>query len=110
MAEHERRVAKNEAIFRATNERLEAINEAFAVVTEDTSLFCECGDIDCTERVTLGVAEYEALRGAATHFVVLPRHVHGSVERVVSRTDRYWIVQKDSAEAAEIAETLDPRA
>jgi hypothetical protein len=75
MAEHERRVATNEAIFRATNERLGAINEAFAVVTENMSLVCECGNIDCMERLTLGVGEYEALRGEATRFGVLPARV-----------------------------------
>jgi hypothetical protein len=109
MGERERRIAENEAIFRAANERIEAISESFAEVVEEMTIVCECGNVDCIERVTLTTDRYEALRSDPRQFVVLPMHVYTDVETVLSRAGSYWIVRKDSGEAGEIAEQLDPR-
>jgi hypothetical protein len=39
-----------EALFRVVNERLEGVNEAFALMTEDFAIVCECGDRTCSIR------------------------------------------------------------
>lgn len=44
MDEQKRRIGVNEAVFREANERIEDLNEAFATVTDELVLVCECGD------------------------------------------------------------------
>jgi hypothetical protein len=53
-------------------------------------------------------AEYERIRSAPTHFVVLPGHEIPAVERVVERTGGYVVVKK-LGHAGEVAQETDPR-
>jgi hypothetical protein len=55
---------------------------------------CECGHVDCVEHIELTRAEYEDVRTETTHFVLLPGHQNGSVERVISETERFIVVEK----------------
>jgi hypothetical protein len=104
----QQRVAKNEALFRQVNERIEQINEKLEGDSESDFL-CECGDDDCTEPVTLNLSEYEAVRSNPTHFVIVPGHDVIDVERVILETDRYAVVEKFLGEAGRIAVESDPR-
>jgi hypothetical protein len=58
----------------------------------------------------MSVAEYEAVRAAPNRFFVMPDdgHVWAQVERVVERTERYWVVEKVGA-AESVAKQADPR-
>lgn len=71
------------------------------------SVFCECGRLECSERIPMTAAEYEAVRSRSTTFVVTPGHEQIDVERVVETTERFRIVQKEGA-AAEVAIQTDP--
>ena len=72
------RAARNESLFRAVNEEVEeAAKGSSAMFTE---FVCECSRVDCTERVSLTLTEYEDVRKIATHFVVRPDHVDEEVE------------------------------
>jgi hypothetical protein len=104
------RAAENEALLRSVNERVEALNRMFDLVTPYGSWICECARLDCVQRVDMTLAEYEALRQHPTRFVVAPgdEHLWPDVETVVERTPRYWIVEK-VATAADVAAALDER-
>ena len=108
--EFERRVGKNEALFREVNERVNEINQVHELSGVLTDWMCECADETCTDRLTMTGEEYERLRQNPTHFAVLSSQDHFvvDVERVVERNARYWIVEKMGA-AADVAEDLDPR-
>jgi len=106
--EHDRRVALNESLFREVNERLEEIGRSLGG-SGDNEFVCECGDSDCTERLTLDLDRYEAIRSSATHFVVLPGHVAPGAERVVAENDGYMVVEKIDEDAVRIVVELDPR-
>jgi hypothetical protein len=108
--EFERRVGKNEALFREVNERVNEINQAHEIPAVLMDWMCECADEACTDRLTMTAEEYERLRQDPTHFAVLGSQEHFvvDVERVVERHARYWIVEKVGA-AADVAEDLDPR-
>jgi hypothetical protein len=99
------RAGKNQALFRSVNERIEGL-----VTNGDgfVEFVCECADEDCTERVSLSVAEYERVRSEPTYFVVAPGHVVHDVERVVVADDRYFVVGKEG-EAARVAIVADER-
>ena len=105
------RAARNQTLFRQVNERIEALNESFGLVLPIGEWVCECANTECTKLIELTVAEYEAVRGEATHFAVHPsdEHVWPDVEWVIERNDRYWVVEK-LGESAEIVERSDPRA
>jgi hypothetical protein len=104
----QQRVAKNEALFRKVNERIEEVNEELEAGVHSDFL-CECGDDDCTEPVALTLAEYEEVRTNPTHFVVARGHDVIDVERVIRETDRFAVVEKFVGEAERIAVESDPR-
>ena len=106
MDERSARLAQNEAIFRAGNERIEAIVGA---ASEAAPYLCECGNAECFEPVPLTHAEYEAVRSHPARFFVALGHEDLSAgEVVVEDLGRYTIVEKQGAEGELVART-DPR-
>ena len=109
MTEREHRLAENEAAFRDVNESLRYVASNAVDTVQTMRLICECGDGACAAFVGVTVAEYEAVRAVPTHFIVLPDHVAGDIERVVSSNERFAVVEKRPGEPAEIARETDPR-
>ncbi len=54
-------------------------------------LGCECSREGCLKPIAATLAEYDAMRSDATHWLIAVGHA-GENERVVVRTERYWIV------------------
>jgi hypothetical protein len=109
MTERERRIGENEAVFREVNERIEGINQAFAVTADAMDLVCECGHADCVERVAVDVQAYERVRADPTLFFLVPGHDEPDVETVVDEAAGYAVVRKDPGRPARIARETDPR-
>ena len=107
MDERERRMTRNEALFREVNERVHEKAEGFGSGSAFEYL-CECANSDCTFQITLTLAQYEEVRADPTQFAVLPLHFTPEIETLVSRNEGYWIVKK-IGEAAEYVEAVDPR-
>lgn len=107
-AERDDRAARNEALFRRVNERLEDVNEAFDVATEHAEFVCECANLTCTERIEIALPKYEAVRQVPTQFMVKPEHLFIDEERVIERHPNYLVVEKLGV-AAQRARDLDPR-
>ena len=105
----ERRAGENEALYREVNERVRDLNETFEIEDERVEFVCECGRLECRERISLTLAEYERLRGDPHRFAVVPGHEMTDVERVVAEHERYAVVEKDEGEPAKLAEREDPR-
>lgn len=100
MPASERRLAKNERLFREVNERIRTLN----VPREEGGVaeyLCECSRRECTEQLSLSVAEYEGARRTPWHFFVVPGHENPEVERVVARHETYVIVEKSAEALAE---------
>ncbi len=105
------RAARNESLFREINERIEASNAAHLWVDPPyADWVCECAREECAVPVQLTVREYETVRANPVRFLVAPseEHVSSDVERVVTRDDRYWVVEKRGT-AGDVSEALDPR-
>ncbi len=98
----EARAARNQAMFRAVNERLKDLNQAFSAIVGTYSITCECADTECVEPVEVTPDEYAAVRHEANQFMVLPGHVYPDVEKVVKEVDAYAVVAKEGL-AGEIA-------
>jgi hypothetical protein len=102
--ESERAIGRNEALFREVNERIREITAGQGVPLDERVLFqCECGRLECHEQVQLSLGEYEAVRAEPKRFVILPGHEIEAVETVVSRNERFLVVEKHG-EAADAAE------
>jgi hypothetical protein len=107
----EKRRARNEALFREVNERIEEVSVEFTDGERPPGplrLVCECGREDCTELLEATVAEYESVRANPRCFIVLAGHEHTETARVVERTSRFLVVEK-LEEAGEVAIEHDPR-
>src|SRR4029450_10557356 len=99
---HERQ-ARNEALLREVNERIERVNQATqeAGLSEDATFefLCECGrvkgaDVSCDEHVEMTLAEYEDVRSQDDRFALVPGHETPELEEVVRRTEKFVIVDK----------------
>ena len=101
------RVARNQSLFRAVNEKLRELNETFSEVSPTHAIACECADVSCVEKVYVSTREYLAVREHPRQFVVLRDHVIPDVESVIASNDGYVVVEKN-ASAGEIAEAADP--
>jgi hypothetical protein len=104
----ETRIGMNEAVFRAVNERIQEVANAFQT-TEPLDLICECGNASCTERISLTREDYEQLRADPHSFAVAPGHEAPDVEEVVEKRSGYDVVRKFKGEPEEIARRTDPR-
>jgi hypothetical protein len=90
------RSAKNEALLREVNDRIEQVGEHLRVRPADDRLDfrCECGRPECNAFVSLTVREYQHVRGDNDRFAVVPGHENPEIERVVERREHYVVVDK----------------
>lgn len=111
MATTSERVAKNEALFREVNERINEVSGSFfALDPNDLAEFvCECSQEGCHQAVSLTRIEYEEVRSEPRHFLVAPGHLwNPETERQVFGNERYWVLEK-VARAGQVAVEDDPR-
>jgi hypothetical protein len=105
--ESERRLARNEALFRKTNEAIERgqwPNDPHKRVR----FRCECSRFDCDQAVEIVLADYEQVRSFPRRFVLAPGHESPKIEAVIERSDHHVVVEKQDA-AGDAAAATDPR-
>jgi hypothetical protein len=106
-SERTERLALNEALFRAANERMARWEERHRI--EATELyFCECADPECREKVPLRESDYERVRSDSDHFFVVPGHEVIDLETVIESHDGWAVIEK-APEVQAIVEATDPR-
>jgi hypothetical protein len=105
--ESERRLARNEVLFRRTNEAIER-GQWPSDPSKLVRFRCECSRLDCANAVEIMLAEYERVRSFPRWFVVAVGHESPAVETVVSRAHGHVVVEKQGT-AGETAEATDPR-
>ena len=111
------RQARNEALIREVNERIEGIDRAAEASSVDPgeTLFeflCECGvadgdDVGCEEHVQMTIREYETVRSQDDRFALFPGHEEDALESVAVRTERFVVVDKRPVAERFVAD--DPR-
>jgi hypothetical protein len=111
------RKARNEALIREVNERIENVDKAAeeASLAPEEAFFeflCECGgkdasDVGCKEHVQMTIREYEKIRSQDDRFAVYPGHEHEEIEWVADRNERFVVV--DKRRVAEPFVENDPR-
>jgi hypothetical protein len=74
------------------NERIREINAGLGSSPETAEVYCECGRLDCLERVDVPRGLYEHVRRDGAHFVVKPGHEPAGAERVAAEGDSYRVI------------------
>ncbi|HWE59440.1 MAG TPA: hypothetical protein VG228_07065 [Solirubrobacteraceae bacterium] len=105
--ESQRSLARNEVLFRDTNEAIER-GQWPGDRDKRVRFRCECSHMDCGEAVEITLGEYEQLRSEPRRFLVSPGHETPEIETVISRAPGHVIVEKQDG-AGEAAQALDPR-
>jgi hypothetical protein len=105
----EERIARNDATFRAANERINAVAGAYDMETS-VPFLCECADPTCVEIVRLELDQYEEIRADSRHFLNVPGHQRAAqgAAVVVAERDGYVIVEK-IGHAGDVVVGLDER-
>jgi hypothetical protein len=105
----EARLARNEVMFRAINERIRELAQRFDEPgEEDIAFVCECADETCVERIPLKLSQYDEVRVLPARFFVVPGHeATPLVETVLFRSPEFVIVRKIGL-AADVARELLP--
>ena len=109
MEERLERQARNEALAREVNERVNVLHREAVGGDGDTFGFhCECGRHGgCPERVWMTLAEYDVVRAQDDRFALVPGHETDELEHVVEANERFVIV--DKVDEAEHLVADDPR-
>jgi hypothetical protein len=109
-AERKQRLARNEAVFREVNERIEELTSGGDWFGEGKSLelLCECGNRDCAEPLSLSISDYERVRQEPTDLLVARGHAIPEIEKVIETGPTFEVVRKIPGEGG-IARETDPR-
>jgi hypothetical protein len=107
--ERTKRVARNQAMYRQVNERLEGLNEAFGEISREFRIVCECSDVMCIEQFTVSREVYERTRANPTRFIISRGHQAVGVEKVVQGHADYLVVEKHAGAPRRFAKETDPR-
>ena len=103
----EERAGRNEALFREVNEQMERLGRDWQQPAEPHPFVCECADEACTDRIAVPSEVYRDVRSEPRRFLVRPGHEQAEIERVITATDDYAVVEKTGV-AAQIAERTAP--
>ena len=88
------RLARNQALFREVNERIQQT----AGNNTRIEFVCECSDTECIETIDLRLTDYEQIRADPLRFVIKPGHEIDAIERVISEDGGSAVVEKHKAE------------
>lgn len=105
--ELERRLARNEIVFREVNEGIER-GQWPGEAHEMVRFRCECARLGCNLLLELTLSAYEQVRSHPRRFVMIDGHQVPEVETVVQREPGYVVVEKVN-EAGEKAEEANSR-
>ena len=106
----ERRLAENEVVFRQLNEQVQRSIDAVNHMADDSGqrefkivqgkddpplyFYCECSEVQCSERVKVRHSEYNRIHKRRDHFIVVPGHETAKIEDIVERNPEYFVVKK----------------
>jgi hypothetical protein len=100
-----RRLAANEAIARQVNEQVEQLAQRWNAPGEPLEILCECSLSECTQRLHVPLADYNAVREHDTRFLIVADHMIAEIEVRVGEAGDATVVEKIGP-GREVAEDL----
>jgi hypothetical protein len=99
------RAARNEALFREVNERIDDLAVLAPNRDELSQYVCECQNVSCAELIAMPQEDYRQVRRDPAEFVVAPGHERTELEEIVRRGEGWLVVRKLGA-GADVADEL----
>ena len=98
------KLIQNEQIARRQNRTFSsALKKYFkgekGVTDVPVEFICECSDLNCQERISLTIAEYEMLHKRNDRFLIVKGHKSPTVEKTVETKGNTELVQKQDLAA-----------
>ena len=93
MSPREKRILRNEALFREVNAHIAKLEERLGGPGELMPLVCECANTGCTTVIEVDRGTFRTVRENPLLFLVAPGHERED-ETVVGRGAGYFIVEK----------------
>ena len=103
--EREIRSARNQALFRAVNENITALDRISISGSDPFVIACECADASCVAALSIDRDAYQSVRANPRQFALLPGHADPKLETVVTETGQYVVAEK-FGDAALVVEQL----
>ena len=100
--------ARNQALFREVNERIEQVADGFGL-DGNCSFICECGNPECTQAIEVSRGEYEDVRAHGNRFLVALDHENPETESIIDQNGRFAIVETYAGTSSRVARETDPR-
>lgn len=94
MSPREKRIIRNEALFREVNAHIANLEERLGTEGELMPLVCECANTGCTTVIEVDRGTFQTVRDDPMLFLVAPGHELAQ-ETVVGRGAGYLIVEKE---------------
>ena len=95
MSSRDKRVIRNETLFREVNAHIASLEERLGVEGDLMPLVCECANTGCTTVIEVDPGTFRAVRENPLLFLVAPGHELAYEETVVGRGAGYVIVEKE---------------
>jgi hypothetical protein len=108
MSSRAERMAGNEVASREFNEEIEEAYEG-EPPSNRLDIVCECALKMCDRTIDITMAEYRMVRSDPRQFAIVPEHMIGDIERIISENDRFAVVSKREGTPAEVAMEENPR-
>jgi hypothetical protein len=89
---------KRSLLFREVNERIMEIGEPW-LDGEARDLLCECGEMTCTEVISVARTDYRTARAHPERFLLASAHDGDTGMPVVERGNGYLITERSEEEA-----------
>jgi 2-keto-3-deoxy-6-phosphogluconate aldolase len=99
-SDREARAAQNELVFRTVNEQIVEMTDRFREQLAEIDIVCECADTSCAGTIRISSDVFAKIERADGRFLVLPGHEDESVEHVVERDAKYFVVMKPTVAEA----------
>ena len=94
MSPREKRIIRNEALFREVNAHIANLEERLGIEGELMPLVCECANTGCTTVIEVDRGTFQTVREDPMRFLIASGH-ELEEETVVGRGAGYLIVEKD---------------
>jgi hypothetical protein len=88
-------------LFRQVNERVLDVNSSLGPTARIADFVCECRDPECSERLTLSISQFHAVRSRPRRHIVRPGHVAPAYEHTVEAYKGFSVVEGDPPPLAE---------
>jgi hypothetical protein len=85
---------ENQRTFQQANQRLHDLVDGRLPEEKPVPFLCECADVECRERVEVGLTQWQDIAKQRQLFLIVAGHPRSDGEEIVDTLGPYEVVQK----------------